>query len=432
MKSTFRTFNIARWKHKWAKLLTAGRTFLWMTVATAVFIIVISIGGIVGQQLQTSPASAMKGLASHLSAQWFVQLLALELPTMNVEGGEEISITKRDVANMLFRLVTNVNPLDPKTLLAGELPGAASDSSVLLRAGSGNRNSSGPADFSPLPGDEGRDHGGAPDPGDLTPVNEEFEQVDPKSGRQPNDTSSSEGKLDKIVYIYHSHNRESWNPELDKESSNPNDAKVNITKVGKYLQEQLEKRGIGAVHSDKDYASTVKGYSWNFSYKYSGDSVKEAMNKNDGLQFFFDLHRDAARRKNTTVTINGKDYAKVYFIIGQLNPNWKQNEKFAASLHNKLEKQYPGISRGIFGKNASTGNGEYNQSLSPNSVVVEIGGVDNTLEESYRTAEVLSELIADLVHEKQGVQPVNQPGQKQDLSKLESGSVQKQISNTGG
>jgi len=54
------------------------------------------------------------------------------------------------------------------------------------------------------------------------------------------------------------------------------------------------------------------------------------------------------------------------------------------------------LSRGVWGKTAANGNGEYNQSVSPGSVLIEIGGVDNTLEECYRTADALAKIIAEM------------------------------------
>ena len=74
------------------------------------------------------------------------------------------------------------------------------------------------------------------------------------------------------------------------------------------------------------------------------------MSTNKGLKFFFDIHRDSAKRSATTTTIDGKDYAKVFFIIGRKNPDWKQNEQFAEEINKKLNKLYPGVSRGIWGK----------------------------------------------------------------------------------
>ncbi|MEW9033203.1 MAG: stage II sporulation protein P, partial [Planifilum fimeticola] len=94
--------------------------------------------------------------------------------------------------------------------------------------------------------------------------------------------------------------------------------------------------------------------------------------------------------------INGKPYATIAFVVGTANDNWEENEKFARQVHNKLEELYPGLSKGVFRKSRAQGNGEYNQSLSPRSILVEIGGVDNTFEEAYRTAEALARAIAEI------------------------------------
>jgi stage II sporulation protein P len=125
-------------------------------------------------------------------------------------------------------------------------------------------------------------------------------------------------------------------------------------------------------------------------------TVKEAIASSKDLKFFFDLHRDSQKRKYTTIDIKGKSYAQVYFIIGHKNPNWEKNEAFATKIHDALDKKYPGISRGIWGKTAASGNAEYNQSLATDSVLIEVGGVDNTLEESYRTADALAEVISEI------------------------------------
>src|SRR5690606_32859169 len=148
--------------------------------------------------------------------------------------------------------------------------------------------------------------------------------------------------------------------------------------------------------SNVDYMTAIEDYRWELSYKYSKNTVVEAMSRHEGLTYLFDIHRDSQPRGYTTATIDGKAYAQVYFIIGKGNPDWRENESFAARIHGRLEERYPGISRGIWGKDASSGNGEYNQSLSPNSLVIEIGGIENTLEECYRTADALAEIIAEL------------------------------------
>ncbi|TVX94332.1 stage II sporulation protein P [Paenibacillus agilis] len=389
---------------KWEPIILSGRMFMLMAVASAAFFIVIGIGVIAEQKAQSTPLAGMKGIAAQMPTQLFMNAIAMEMSGVPASA-QQLQWDSKDAARLLVRLMTNMNPLDPKTLLAGELPRANREQTVPLRLPEGNQYAKGPADYMPLPDQLTQ---GEEEP--RSSQNDKFKPLPGSSGKDGSGTKQPSSQLNnKVVFIYHSHNRESWNPVLKSKSSNPNDSELNITLVGKRLQDQLEKRGVGAAHSDKDYASSVEGYKWNQSYKYSHSTIKEAMSQHQDLQFFFDIHRDALGREDSTVTINNKSYAQVYFIIGHRNPNWKKNEKFASEIHSRLEKDYPGISRGIWGKSAAQGNGEYNQSLSPNSVIVEIGGIDNTLEESYRTVDLLADLIADIVHEQQGDKPVTKP-----------------------
>lgn len=393
----FRAFNVGKWKRKWSHVLVTGRTFVLLSMGSAMFFILLGIGGMMEHNFGSSPLSSMKGIAAQLSTRFFVHMMAMEIPRLPQGEGEE-TLTSDQVVQFLIGIATNVNPLDPKTLLAGELPGIRQDTAIPLRLSVGNQIAKAPADYP-----------GSMDKAD-TLHDKSSQKPQPITNILPNqldDRNHSDNKdLHKVVFIYHSHNRESWNPTLRQQVSNPNDAEKNITLVGKRLQRQLEQRGIGAAHSNTDYVSRIKGYNWNMSYKYSKQTVKRAMSSNKDLQFFFDIHRDSTRRKDSTVTIKGKDYATVYFIIGHRNPDWKRNEQFANEIHERLEKSYPGISRGIWGKTVSQGHGEYNQSLSPNSVVIEIGGVDNTLEETYRTVDVLAGLITDIIHKRKEANPV--------------------------
>ncbi len=213
--------------------------------------------------------------------------------------------------------------------------------------------------------------------------------------------AAAEAAVDrKLAFIYHSHNRESWLPELKGTGKDqPNeafDADVNVSMLGARLQKKLEEFGVGAIHSGTDYNSAVKNFNYNYSYKYSKTTVKEALAVHDDLVYLLDIHRDSARRKQTTIDIDGKSYAKMYFIVGQGNPNWKDNEALAKRIHEKMERKLPGVSKGILTKGTRHGHGEYNQSLSTGSVLIEIGGVDNTLEESNRTIDALASIIAEL------------------------------------
>lgn len=83
------------------------------------------------------------------------------------------------------------------------------------------------------------------------------------------------------------------------------------------------------------------------------------------------------------------------FVIGGGNPAYKENKKFAEALHALLNKKYPGISRGVLLKSALQGNGEYNQSISKGSLLLEFGGINNTLQENLLSAEAFADVFAE-------------------------------------
>jgi stage II sporulation protein P len=395
------------WPHlraRWRQILITGRAYFVLSVCSMVLFVLLGLGGMAQKSLISSPVQSMKGFAASVSGQFFKSLLGMELPRM--DSGEGSPFHASRMAAFLLRFMTDLNADDPKSLLALEMPGMDKDHSVLLRPGSGEPDA--PEDHSPMEEDIGQpDKGLLQDPEGTVMPEESSEPIEQSPSPEPSraeddppkltDTATTEGR--KVVFIYHSHNRESWYPELKSDKKDPNSDTVNVTLVGKRLANQLESLGIGSKHSSKDYPTTVQGYNWNYSYKYSLQTVRQALAGNKQLKFFFDIHRDSQRRKKTTATIKQKDYAQVYFIIGHRNPNWRENEQFANQIHERLEKDYPGLSRGVWGKTAANGNGEYNQSIAPDSVLLEIGGVDNTLQECYRTADILAKVIAELYWE---------------------------------
>ncbi|TVY00502.1 stage II sporulation protein P [Cohnella terricola] len=389
MKRGFVTRDWAFARAKWRRMLITGRAFFALSVCSMLLFVILGLGGMVQKSLAASPVQSMKGWAASLSGHFFQSLLSMELPQMEAPADSPLQTGR--MAAFLLRFMTDINANDPKSLLALEMPGMDRDHSVLLRPGTGEPEA--PEDRSPLedsgqtlPPDE--DQIGTPETASPEPP--------ARDDRKPGIEETRSTGNRKVAFIYHSHNRESFYPELSPDSKGADSGKVNVTLVGKRLADKLEELGVGASHSSKDYAATIESYNYNFSYKYSLQTVRQALAANKELKYFFDIHRDSQRRKKTTASINGKDYAQVYFIIGHRNPDWRENEAFANQIHEQLEKTYPGLSRGVWGKTAANGNGEYNQSVAPDSVLIEIGGVDNTLEECYRTADVLAKVIAEL------------------------------------
>ncbi|WP_277584266.1 stage II sporulation protein P [Psychrobacillus antarcticus] len=202
-----------------------------------------------------------------------------------------------------------------------------------------------------------------------------------------------------VLYIYHTHSRESFLPYLE-EADKPEEAyhsNANITLVGELLGRALERRGVGTTVDSTDIVQELatRGLNYNSSYNVSGEQVRAALKDNKDLEVFIDLHRDSLRSDSTTTVMNGVNYAKLLFVVGTGHEGFEKNLTFAEGLQTILDNQYPGLSKGIMQKSSNQGNGIYNQDISPKSIIVEIGGVDNTVEELHRTTEIFADVLSE-------------------------------------
>ncbi|SEF48247.1 stage II sporulation protein P [Paenibacillus sp. UNC499MF] len=388
MKRNAVTFNLSKIRHTFQTAGVIGKTTISLSLFTLCLFILLGVGSILQSRLSTSPVSSMKGLAASVSNQFFLDMLGLEVPHLRNDT-RKFTFSQQNMMSFAVRFLTDVNPGDPKSLIAQEVPGLKADKSTVLRGGK-DGDASGPVEYTPAEGAVNGTTGGTVTGATPAPT--------PAPSQAPAD-QKPKGPGRNIAFIYQSHSNESFLPEL-KGVTDPDkayDAKTNIIMVGKKLAEALEKEGVGAVHSDAIYPNTIKDFKYSYSYKYSLQTLEAAANSHPDLKFFFDIHRDSQERKRTTVTLNGKDYAQVYFILGGDNPKWKENEAFAGKIHDALEAKAPGVSKGIHAKTGHEVNGVYNQNFSPNSVLIEVGGPYNSLEECYRTVELLAKAVSEVI-----------------------------------
>lgn len=339
-------------------------------------------------------SSTVHAWSSYVSSDALMYMMGTENPYFTQVLPEGSGPPK--ISALAFELATSLNPEDPRSLLGRELPGFALFDGKIIVAGEGT-------DFTNMPIES------APPMEVMMAEREASKESLEKLDRQKEEFETPQVSTDgrKVVHIIHSHSRESFLPEL-KDTNSPNQAfhpDVNITLVGERLGRELEKRGIGVDVDKSDIGALLSNRGWVYgqSYDASREIVKEAMAMNTDFEFFFDLHRDAQPRNITTVTINGIEYAKTLFIIGENHKNYEKNAQLAAELHAMLDKKYPGLSRGVIAKGGSGSNGRYNQDLSPNSILVEFGGVENTLEEAYRSAEAFAEVFSEYYWDAQKV-----------------------------
>jgi len=195
-----------------------------------------------------------------------------------------------------------------------------------------------------------------------------------------------------LVGVYHTHATESYLSEISKtgaEQAFTSDPLKSVVRVGEMLVSELQgKYRIPCLHSRTIHDSDSRLG----AYYRSEATVKAIQSKYPDCKILIDIHRDSQPYSLTGVTIRGKRYARLMIVIGTDNPQWVSNYGFARRIVEKLEEGYPGISRGIFYASAV-----YNQKYSPQAILIEVGGVDNTFAECQNSMEALAWALASVI-----------------------------------
>jgi stage II sporulation protein P len=362
---------------------------------TLIFVVsLLSVFSITGILTSLNPeyritSNSLNQAASNVKGEALYKILALENRAFNhILADEEQAIPS--LSSIFFQVAANVSFEDPRSFLGRELPGFSIFDGDILVAGEGTDFTNMPIESVPPPEAlEAGNEATLKNVGDLKKTEQKGGDVAP-----PLSTGNK-----KTVLLYFTHTRESYLPYLEG-VTNPDSAmhsKINVTKVGDMVKQDLEDLGIGTSIDKTDVIQNLnnKGLNYWAAYQESRPLIQAAMTSNKDLLYLVDIHRDSQRRDVTTGTINGKSYAKLAFVVGEEHPNYEQNLKVATELHRRLESKYKGISRGVIAKKGSGTNGKFNQDLSGNAMLIEFGGVDNTFEELERTAEAFSDVFAD-------------------------------------
>ncbi len=193
------------------------------------------------------------------------------------------------------------------------------------------------------------------------------------------------------VYLYNTHQLE----EYASGSASLYHVTPNVMMLSYILREKLNDRGIPTIVEENPVTEILNANQWNYaaSYQVTRLFLEDAKAKYDSLEYFIDLHRDSVAKNITTTTIDGVAYARTLFILGMENPHYQENAKMIESLQSLLETYYPGLSRGIYKKAGKGVNGVYNQDFHPNTILIEVGGVDNSIEEVFHTAEAIADVL---------------------------------------
>lgn len=193
------------------------------------------------------------------------------------------------------------------------------------------------------------------------------------------------------ILIYHTHTTESFEPY----GYDSDDNTKNISAVGAELKNELEQNyGIAVIHD-----STVHNKPYINCYDRSKKTLEDYLKKYGDFKLIIDLHRDSVSVKNTvTAKLNGKNAAKIMFVMSKGNPRLKQNQAVVNKLLEISKSLFPGFDRGILYYNNKYSH--FNADKSNNSVLIEVGSVVNTLDEAKESAKYLSRIIGEYINGK--------------------------------
>ncbi len=203
------------------------------------------------------------------------------------------------------------------------------------------------------------------------------------------------------VLIMHTHTTESFEPYerdfFDKSfNSRTTDMSKSVVAVGDRIAYELEKKGIAVIHD-----TTLHDYpSYNGSYDNSRETVKKILKENSSIKIVLDIHRDAIEREGgeriaPVTEINGKNAAQVMLISGcddgTMNmPDYMKNFRFASLFQQQMESDYPTLTRPVLFDYR-----KYNQDLTTGSVLVEVGGHANSIDQAVYSGELIGKSLAD-------------------------------------
>ena len=225
--------------------------------------------------------------------------------------------------------------------------------------------------------------------------NSSDEEEQPTGSEYVEDPYPEKEVTEPIVYLYNTHQLEEYKQE-NQESYN---VTPNVMMLSYIVREKLNDKGIPTIVEENDVSAFLQANNWSYasSYKVTRLLMEDAKTKNPTLKYFIDLHRDSVSKSISTATIAGKNYAKILFIIGLENPNYQENLTVTTTINNMLEEKYPGITRGIYKKEGKGVNGVYNQDFDKNTILFEVGGPENTIEEVLNTADAISTVLAEYI-----------------------------------
>ena len=202
------------------------------------------------------------------------------------------------------------------------------------------------------------------------------------------------------IYIYNTHQTEEYAPNTFLEGQ----VKPTVMMASYIMEDVFIKNGYSTLVEERSISEQLKNNNWKYykSYDASRIYIDDTKKNNPTIEYFIDVHRDSLPKDKTTVEINNKSYAKTIFLIGTENPNYQENLDFVTRINNILNEKYPNLSKGIYQKGGRGVNGVYNQDNSKHTMLVEIGGPDNTTDEVLNSTLAFCDAFLEVISKNEG------------------------------
>ena len=197
------------------------------------------------------------------------------------------------------------------------------------------------------------------------------------------------------IYLYNTHQTEEYKATSFAEYN----VQPNVMMIDYILKEQLSKKNYQVFIEEENVAKKRSELGLNYagSYQVTRKLMEQAKKNYPSLNYFIDLHRDSISKNKTTITYQDTTYASILFIVGLENESYQENLDFTTKIHQRLNQKINGLSKGIYKKEGPGVNGVYNQDFSNRTILIELGGMENTIDEVYRTTILLSEVLDEVI-----------------------------------
>ena len=190
------------------------------------------------------------------------------------------------------------------------------------------------------------------------------------------------------IYIYNTHQTEEYRP-IENYNLTPT-----VHTAAYILKDMLKEYNINVIVENSDLKTDLNkmGLNYNNAYKVSRNWLENL--NNETLDLYIDLHRDSVEYKYSNITIDGKDYAKIMFVVG-MDHDYENNMKVVDNLIKELESINKSISRGKYLRKTAI----FNQDFNNNCVLIELGGPESTYESISNSLKVLALAIKNYLGE---------------------------------